>query len=107
MKKMINFAERYTDYWINYMEKPKTYFFNEEEIEKYVRMFPQGTKVMMEQVELDCKGHTYRQIMGLDELDCGVYHEFLEKPRIAFLRSCLSEMANGLRSLFHKLCKQP
>jgi len=100
---MINFAERYTEYWINYMEKPKTYFFSEEEIEKYVRMFPQGT----EQVELDCKGHTSRQIMGLDELDCGVYHEFLEKPRIAFLRTCLSEMANGLRSLFYKHNKPP
>ena len=89
------------------MEKPKTYFFSEEEIEKYVRMFPQGTKVIMEQVELDCKGHTSRQIMGLDELDCDVYHEFLEKPRIAFLRTCLSEMMNGLRSLFYKHNKLP
>jgi len=85
------------------MEKPKTYFFSEEEIEKYVRMFPQETKVIMEQVELDCKGHTSRQIMGLDELDCGTYHEFLEKPRIAFLRTCLLDLVNSLRSLFHKL----
>ena len=64
-------TKRYSEYWINQMEKPKTYFFIEEEIKKYVRMFPQGTKVMMEQVVLGCeKGHTYRQIMGLDCLDC-------------------------------------
>ena len=64
-------AKRYSEYWINYMEKPKTYFFSEEEIEKYVRMFPQGTKVMMEQVVFGCeKGHTFRQIMGFKALDC-------------------------------------
>lgn len=64
-------AKRYSEYWINYMEKPNTYFFSEAEIKKYVRMFSQGTKVLMEQVVLGCeKGHTFRQIMGLDALDC-------------------------------------
>jgi len=64
-------AKRYSEYWINYMEKPKTYFFSEEEIKKYVRMFPQGTKILMEQVVLGCeKGHTFRQIMKLEALDC-------------------------------------
>ena len=97
MKKMINFAERYTEYWINYMKKPKTYFFSEEEIEKYVRMFPQGTKVIMEQVELDCKGHTYRQIMGLDPLDCGVYHEFLEHPKLHLVKSLGYDLLDFLK----------
>jgi len=63
--------ERYKEYWINEMEKPKTYFFSEKEIEEYVRLFPQGTKIVMTQVVLDCcdEGHTFRQIMGYDELD--------------------------------------
>ena len=68
-------AKRYTEYWINHMEKPKTIFFNEDEIKEYVRMFPQGTKVLMEQVVVGCeKGHTFRQIMGLEALDCECCH---------------------------------
>jgi len=63
-------SKRYKEYWINEMEKPKTYFFSEEEIEKYVRLFPQGTKIVMQKVELPCEGHTFRQIMGYDPLDC-------------------------------------
>ena len=53
------------------MEKPKTYFFSEKEIKEYVRLFPQGTKIVMKQIVLDCcdDGHTFRQIMGYDELD--------------------------------------
>jgi len=99
---MINFAERYTDYWINYMEKPKTYFFNEEEIEKYVRMFPQGTKVIMEQVELDCKGHTYRQIMGLDPLDCGVKHLYIEHPKLFFIKNLFLDLIDCFRPSFYR-----
>jgi len=95
---MINFAERFTEYWISHMEKPETYFFSEKEIEEYVRMFPKGTKVIMEQVELDCKGHTSRQIMGLDELDCGVYHEFLEHPKKHFFKSLWFELVDFLKT---------
>lgn len=83
---MINFAERFTEYWINESEEPKGYFFSEREIEEYIRQFPRETMILTTLVELDCKGHTSRQIMGLDELDCGVYHEFLEHPKIHFLR---------------------
>jgi len=63
--------KRYREYWINEMEKPKTYFFCEKEIEEYVKLFPQGTKIIMKQVVLDCcdEGHTFREIMGYDELD--------------------------------------
>ena len=53
------------------MEKSKPYFFSEDEIKEYVKMFPRGTKVLMQKVELNCcdEGHTYRQILGYDELD--------------------------------------
>jgi len=53
------------------MEKPNPYFFNEKEIEEYVRLFPQGTMVLMKQYVIDCcdEGHTFREIMGYDELD--------------------------------------
>jgi len=63
--------KRYKEYWINEMEKPKTYFFSEKEIEEYVKLFPQGTMVVMNQHFIDCcdEGHTFRQIMGYDELD--------------------------------------
>jgi len=64
------------EYWINEMEKPKIIFFSEKEIEKYVRQFPQGTKILMKQVVLACeKGHTFRQIMRLDPLDCDCEQE--------------------------------
>ena len=63
-------TKRYKEYWINEMEEPKTYFFSEKEIEEYVRLFPRGTKILMVKVELDCceEGHTFRQIMGYDDL---------------------------------------
>ena len=105
--KTINTEKRYSEYWINESCKCHTVFLSEKEVEDYVKKFPRETMILMSLVELDCKGHTYRQIMGLDELDCGVYHEFLERPRIAFLRTCLSEMVNGLQSLFYKHNKQP
>jgi len=61
--------KRYKEYWISHMEKEQPIFFSEEEIKKYVRMFPQGTKVLIEQCVLDCcdQGHTFREIMGYDE----------------------------------------
>jgi len=67
---MINFAERYTEYWINESCKCHNVFLNEKEIEEYVRKYPQGTMILTSLVELDCKGHTYRQIMGFEALDC-------------------------------------
>jgi len=88
---------RYKEYWINEMEKPKTYFFSEDEIEKYVKQFPRETMVLMSMVELDCKGHTYRQIMGLDELDCGVKHEFLEHPKLHFVKSLGYDLLDFLK----------
>ncbi len=73
---MNNLSKRYKEYWINEMEKPKTIFFSEKEIEKYVKQFPQGTKILMKQVVFACeKGHTFRQIMRLDSLDCDCEQE--------------------------------
>ena len=95
--KTINTEKRYSEYWINEMEKPKTYFFSEDEIEKYVKQFPRETMILMSLIELDCKGHTYRQIMGLDELDCGVYHEFLEHPKLHFIKSLWYDLLDFLK----------
>jgi len=51
------------------MESKNPIFISEKDVENYVRMFPQGTKVLMEVVEIHCcEGHTYRQIMGYDDL---------------------------------------
>jgi len=96
-KKMINFAERYTEYWINESEEPKGYFFSEREIEEYVRQFPRGTMILTTLVELDCKGHTSKQIMGYDELDCGVKHEFLEHPKWHFIKSLWLDFVDFLK----------
>jgi len=88
--------ERYTKYWIN-DEKPKIIFFSEKEIEEYVRRFPRGVIIFTDVVELDCKGHTYRQIMGYDELDCGVKHEFLEHPKRYFIKSLWFDFVDFLK----------
>ena len=63
--------ERYTKYWIN-VEKPNPIFVSEKQIEDYVKMFPRGTKVLIQQVVFNCcdKGHTFRQIMGYEDFDC-------------------------------------
>lgn len=53
-------AKRYKEYWINEMEKSKTYFFSEKEVEEYVRSFPQGTKIIMQNIELPCESHMFR-----------------------------------------------
>jgi hypothetical protein len=52
------------------MERKNPVFLSEEEVESYVRMFPRGTMVLIEKVEITCcEGHTFREIMGYDELD--------------------------------------
>jgi len=53
--------------------------------------------LMLSQSELDCKGHTYRQIMGLDKLDCGVCHEFLEHPKRYFIKSLWFDFVDFLK----------
>jgi len=93
---------RYKEYWINEMEKPKTYFFSEDEIEKYVKQFPRETMILMSMVELDCKGHTYRQIMCLEELDCGVKHEFLEHPKLHFIKNLFYDLIDCFRPSFYR-----
>jgi len=52
------------------MEKENRIFVSEEDVKEYVRLFSRGTQVLMECVELPCEGHTFRQIMGYDPLDC-------------------------------------
>ena len=98
-------TKRYKEYWINEMEKPKTYFFSEKEVQEYVRQFPIETPVLMDYVELDCIGHTYRQILGYDELDCGVKHDFLEHPHRYFVRSLLLDLVDWFQSFFHRKSK--
>ena len=98
MKKMINFDERYTEYWINESCKCHNVFLNEKEIEEYVRQFPRETMILTTLIELDCRGHTSRQIRGYDELDCGVKHEFLEHPKRYFIKSLWYELLDFLRS---------
>jgi len=91
--------KRYTEYWINESCKCKTVFLSLKEIEDYVRThFPRGIVTMFaSQIILDCKGHTYRQIMGLDELDCGVKHKFLEHPKRYFIKSLWLDFVDFLK----------
>ena len=102
MKKMINFAERYTEYWINESCKCHNVFLNEKEIEEYVRKYPQGTMILTSLVELDCKGHTYKQIMGLDPLDCGVKHGFIEHPKLHFIKNLFFDLIDCFRPSFYR-----
>jgi len=62
-------AKRYKEFWACNEEKEPIVFFSQYDIEQYVRMFPQGYKVLMTQHLLDCcdKGHTFKEIMGIDE----------------------------------------
>ena len=62
-------TKRYKEYWVCNEEKEPIIFFSEKDIEEYVRMFPQGYKVIMEQHVLDCcdEGHTWRELMGYDK----------------------------------------
>ena len=79
------------------MERKNPVIFSEEELKDYVKMFPRGTAVLTEVVELDCIGHTYRQIMGYEELDCGVKHEFLEHPKWHFIKSLWLDFVDFLK----------
>jgi len=81
------------------MERKNPVIFSEEELKDYVRMFPRGTEVLTEVVELGCIGHTYRQIMGYDELDCGVKHEFLEHPKWHFIKSLWFDFVDFLKQI--------
>jgi len=96
--KTINTEKRYSEYWINESCKCHIVFLSEKEVEDYVKKFPRETMILMSMVELDCKGHTYRQIMGLEALDCGVYHEFLEHPKLHFIKSLWYELLDFLSS---------
>jgi len=64
-------SKRYKEYWVSIMEKGDRILFSEKEVQEYVKMFPRGTKVLMEQRFIDCceEGHTFREIMGYDRLD--------------------------------------
>jgi len=79
------------------MEKPKVVFFSEKDVQEYVKQFPVRTEILMTAVELDCIGHTYRQVMGYDELDCGVKHDFLEHPRRYLINELWHELIDFLR----------
>jgi len=83
MKKMNNLAKRYHKCWITTEEKKKRKRFqlfretipriwvSHDELVEYVKSFPQGHKVFVQEFDENCeKGHTYRQIMGLEALDC-------------------------------------
>jgi len=95
-------VKRYKEYWINEMEKPKVIFLSLDEVKEYTKQWVVGTPVLMKYVELDCKGHTYRQIMGYDKLDCGVKHNFLEHPHRYFVRSLLLDLVDWYQSFFHR-----
>jgi len=97
MRKMNDMPRRFTEYIIIETSDPKTILFSEDEIEPFVRKHPEQIPFLSSNVELDCKGHTYRQIMGLDELDCGVYHEFLEHPKLHFIKSLWFDFVDFLK----------
>ena len=76
-------AKRYHKFWITSEEKKKRKWFqlfpdtipriwvNEYELKEYVKTFPKGYQVLVQEFEENCeKGHTYRQIMTLEALDC-------------------------------------
>ena len=89
--------KRYTEYMIIETAKPKIILLSEIDIAGFARKFPEEIPFVSTWIELDCKGHTYRQIMGLDELDCGVYHEFLEHPRRYFIKSLWFDFVDFLK----------
>ena len=81
--KMNNLAKRYHKFWITTEEKKKRKRFqlfretipriwiNYNELLEYVDTFPKGHKFFIQEFDEECeKGHTYRQIMGLEALDC-------------------------------------
>ena len=81
--KMNDLAKRYHKFWITTEEKKKRNRFqlfretipriwvSYDELVEYIKSFPQGHKVFVQEFDENCeKGHTYRQIMGLEALDC-------------------------------------
>ena len=75
--------ERYHHCWITTEEKKERKRFqlfretipriwvNYNELLEYVETFSKGHKVFVQEFNENCeKGHTYRQIMGLEVLDC-------------------------------------
>ncbi|HEU04705.1 MAG TPA: hypothetical protein ENH95_06300 [Nitrosopumilus sp.] len=59
-KGFFRLRERIPRIWVSY-----------DELVEYIKSFPQGHKVFVQEFDENCeKGHTYRQIMGLEALDC-------------------------------------
>jgi len=74
-------TKRYKKFWITYEDKGKRKGFfrlreripriwvDQDELKEYTKKFPKG--VIVQEFNEDCeKGHTYRQLMGLEALDC-------------------------------------
>ena len=81
--KMNKLEKRYHKSWITTEEKKKRKWFqlfresipriwvDHDKLVEYVKSFPKGHKVFVQEFDEECKkGHTYRQIMGLECLDC-------------------------------------
>ena len=79
--------KRYHKSWITYEEKKKRKRFqlfcdripriwiDHDKLIEYVKTFPKGHKVLVQEFDEECdKGHTYRQIMGFEALDCECCH---------------------------------
>jgi len=91
-------TKRYHRFWITTegMKKRKRFqLFREtipriwvdyEKLLQYRKTFPKGHKVFVQEFNENCeKGHTYRQIMGLEVLDCGCKDEGIEESTDFFL----------------------
>jgi len=96
--KMNSLTERYHKFWITTEDKKKRKRFqlfretiprvwvDNDKLVEYVKTFPRGHKVLVQEFDEDCeKGHTYRQIMGLEALDCNCKVGKDEDPTIFFL----------------------
>jgi len=69
------FRERIPRVWVDY-----------NELLKYADKFPKGHKFFIQEFDEGCeKGHTYRQIMTLEPLDCDCKTGGIEEPNIFFL----------------------
>ena len=75
-------AKRYHKFWITDEKESRRRLFhfrkrlmrvwvNLDELKEYVKTFPRGHMVFVQEFEEECEqGHTYRQILGLEGLDC-------------------------------------
>ena len=90
--------KRYHKCWITTEEKKKRKWFqlfretipriwvDYNELLKYADKFPKGHKFFIQEFDEECeKGHTYRQIMTLEPLDCDCKTGEVEEPNIFFL----------------------